>query len=85
MFYYIGSPAGGQSEYSADSDYLTDDWQPRLWDASFGHYQWLALPPPEVRMSRQGTADVLAGPLPKLDETVRAAESNAPGGSGERR
>ena len=85
MFYYIASPAGGQSEYSADSDYLTDDWQPRLWDASFGHYQWLAQPPPEVRMSRQGTADVLAGPLPKLDETVRAAESNAPGGSGDRR
>jgi catechol 2,3-dioxygenase-like lactoylglutathione lyase family enzyme len=85
MFYYIGSPAGGQSEYSADSDYLTDDWQPRLWDASFGHYQWLALPPPEVKMSRQGTADVLAGPLPKLDETVRAAQPNAPSGSGERR
>jgi len=85
MFYYIASPAGGQSEYSADSDYLTDDWQPRLWDASFGQYHWLALPPPEVKMSRQGTAEVLEGPVPKLDETVRVADANTPMGARERR
>ena len=85
MFYYMGNPAGGQTEYSADSDYLTDDWRPRLWDASFGHYQWLALPPPEVKMSRQDTADVLEGPIPKLADTVRAADANAPASTRERR
>ncbi|MGO9933675.1 MAG: VOC family protein [Steroidobacteraceae bacterium] len=84
-FYYMGNPAGGQSEYSADSDYLTDEWKPRLWDPSFGQYHWLALPPPEVKMARQGTAEVLEGPIPKLAETVRAADLNAPVGAGERR
>jgi catechol 2,3-dioxygenase-like lactoylglutathione lyase family enzyme len=84
MFYYIASPAGGQSEYSADSDYLTDDWQPRLWDASFGQYQWLALPPPEMKMSRQGTAEILEGPVPKLDETVRVTGANTSIGARER-
>jgi catechol 2,3-dioxygenase-like lactoylglutathione lyase family enzyme len=85
MFYYISSPAGGQSEYSADSDYLTDDWQPRLWDASFGQYQWLALPPPEAKMSRQGTAEVLVGPIPKLDETARVSGANISTGGREQR
>jgi catechol 2,3-dioxygenase-like lactoylglutathione lyase family enzyme len=85
MFYYIGNPAGGQSEYSADSDYLTDEWKPRLWDASFGHYQWLALPPPEVKMSRQGIAEVLEGPTPKLDETIRPTDPSAPAGTREQR
>jgi catechol 2,3-dioxygenase-like lactoylglutathione lyase family enzyme len=85
VFYYVGNPAGGQSEYSADSDYLTDDWQPRLWDASFGHYQWLGLLPPDARMSRQNTTEVVEGPIPKLEETVRAADTNGPAGAGERR
>ncbi len=84
-FYYLGNPAGGQSEYSADSDYLTDEWKPRLWDPAFGQYHWLAVPPPEVKMSRQGTPEVLEGPIPKLAETVRAADPSTSIGSGERR
>jgi catechol 2,3-dioxygenase-like lactoylglutathione lyase family enzyme len=85
IFYYMGNPAGGQSEYSADSDYLTDDWKPRLWDASFGQYQWLALPPPEVKMSRQSIAEILEGPIPKLEETIRAVDANAPASGKDRR
>jgi catechol 2,3-dioxygenase-like lactoylglutathione lyase family enzyme len=73
VFYYLTSPAGGQTEYSADSDYLTDEWKPRLWDAEFGHYQWLASLKPNTRMSRQGAADCLDGPIPKLADTVRLA------------
>jgi catechol 2,3-dioxygenase-like lactoylglutathione lyase family enzyme len=75
IFYYLTSPAGGQTEYSADSDYLTDEWKPRLWDAEFGHYQWLASLKPNTRMSRQGTPDFLDGPIPKLADTVRVASA----------
>lgn len=84
LFYYIGSPAGGQTEYSADSDYLTDDWKPRLWDAEFGHHHWLANPAANARMERHGVAPVLEGPIPKLATTARraqTAESTTAGGS----
>lgn len=72
VFYYLTSPAGGQTEYSADSDYLTDDWRPRLWDAPFGQYHWLATPKPDIHIARYGQVDFLDGPVPKLSETMRA-------------
>ena len=71
IFYYIVNPAGGHAEYSADSDYLTDEWKPRLWDAAFGQYQWLASPPSEVKMSRENSSEFLEGPVPKLEDTIR--------------
>jgi catechol 2,3-dioxygenase-like lactoylglutathione lyase family enzyme len=82
LFYYLSSPAGGQTEYSADSDYLTDEWRPRLWEAEFGHYHWLAAPPPAARIARHGEAPVLEGALPKLSAT---AGPPAPAASGEQR
>jgi hypothetical protein len=36
-------------------------------------------------MSRQDTTEVIEGPIPKLEETVRAADANGPAGAGERR
>jgi len=45
VFYYLTNPAGGMSEYSADTDYLTDDWQPRLWEPRFGNWHWLGKVP----------------------------------------
>ena len=71
VFYYMDSPAGGQTEYSADSDYLDDDWTPRLWDQSFGQHHWLASVANDPRMSNEGSPVVLEGPIPKLDETIR--------------
>ncbi|WP_293881513.1 VOC family protein [Sphingomonas sp.] len=32
LFYYLESPAGGEAEYGADSDYVDDSWVPRSWD-----------------------------------------------------
>jgi catechol 2,3-dioxygenase-like lactoylglutathione lyase family enzyme len=71
IFYYIANPGGGHAEYSADSDYLTDEWKPRLWDAAFGQYHWLASPPSEVKMSRENSTEFLEGPVPKLEDTIR--------------
>ena len=45
VFYYLANPAGGMSEYSADTDYLTDAWQPRLWEPRFGNWHWLGKVP----------------------------------------
>jgi catechol 2,3-dioxygenase-like lactoylglutathione lyase family enzyme len=41
VFYYLDNPAGGKSEYTADTDYLTDQWQPRLWEPRFGNWHWV--------------------------------------------
>jgi catechol 2,3-dioxygenase-like lactoylglutathione lyase family enzyme len=81
IFYYLTSPAGGQTEYSADSDYLTDEWKPRLWDPAFGQYHWLAAPKPDIEIARQGQVDFLEGPLPKLSETVRTPAVGEPSAS----
>ena len=72
VFYYMNSPAGGQTEYSADSDYLDDDWTPRLWDQEFGQHHWLAVLPDDAKIAGSGDAEPLKGPRPKLDETIRA-------------
>ncbi len=71
VFYYMNSPAGGQTEYSADSDYLDDDWTPGLWDQEFGQHHWLATLPENARLASSGRADPLTGPVPKIDETRR--------------
>ena len=45
VFYYLNNPAGGMSEYSADTDYLTDEWKPRLWEPRFGNWHWVGKVP----------------------------------------
>lgn len=40
IFYFMPSPAGGEAEYFADSDYADDNWVPRLWEPDFGAFQW---------------------------------------------
>ena len=71
VFYYMDSPAGGQTEYSADSDYLDDAWKPRMWDQAFGQHHWLAVLPANAQIANVGVAEVVEGRLPKLDQTVR--------------
>ena len=70
VFYYLKSPAGGQVEYSADCDYLTDDWKPRLWDPHFGHLHWVGRA--EQPGSSEGEFEFIEGQIPKLADTVRA-------------
>ena len=74
IFYYLKSPLGGQVEYSADGDYLTDEWKPRLWDAQFGHLHWVAQVAPGAR-AHAGTSEIIEGPVPRLADTVRAASA----------
>lgn len=40
LFYYLKSPGGGEAEYSADSDCLDDEWEPRVWYGLFGYSMW---------------------------------------------
>lgn len=40
IYYYVDCPAGGEAEYHADTDYLDDNWVPRVWDFKFGSLLW---------------------------------------------
>jgi catechol 2,3-dioxygenase-like lactoylglutathione lyase family enzyme len=72
VFYYLKAPVGGQVEYSADCDYLTDEWKPRLWDPHFGHIHWMGQAG-ETAGAPHGEFEILTGPVPKLADTVRAS------------
>ena len=61
LFYYIDSPAGGQAEYTADGDYVTDDWKPRVWDPAFGNHYWLAEPGERAVIDHSGSAIEIGG------------------------
>ncbi len=49
IFYYLVGPCGGETEYSADMDYLDDNWQPRIWEPKFGNVYWVATLPPTLQ------------------------------------
>lgn len=40
LFCYFFNPCGGMAEYGADTDYLDDNWVPRVWEARFGGFTW---------------------------------------------
>lgn len=71
LFYYIKNPAGGQSEYSADTDYLTDDWKPRLWEPKFGNFHWVGTVPEMLKIEPEWDVTVLEGPIPTFSELSR--------------
>lgn len=52
LFSYFRSPAGGEAEYGADSDYLDDNYIPREWNALFGVQIWMGNPPPWVPIAK---------------------------------
>jgi hypothetical protein len=33
-FWYFRNPCGGAAEYDSDSDYVTDEWVPKEWEAT---------------------------------------------------
>jgi catechol 2,3-dioxygenase-like lactoylglutathione lyase family enzyme len=71
LFYYIKNPAGGQSEYSADTDYLTDDWKPRLWEPKFGNFHWVGSVPEMLMTEPEWDVRVIEGPMPTFSELSR--------------
>ena len=74
LFYYIDSPAGGQAEYTADGDYVTDDWKPRIWDVAFGNHYWLAEPGDRAMIDHAGKVEDIVpdtrGPAPPKARAV---------------
>jgi catechol 2,3-dioxygenase-like lactoylglutathione lyase family enzyme len=40
IFYYIQNPCG-ESEYSADTDYVDDAWRPGIWDPRLAKFHWM--------------------------------------------
>lgn len=49
LFSYFQSPAGGETEYGADADYVDDSYIPREWNALFGIQIWMGNPPEWVQ------------------------------------
>jgi catechol-2,3-dioxygenase len=45
IYYYFDNPGGGEAEYHADTDYLDDNWVPRVWDWKFGSLLWATYTP----------------------------------------
>ncbi|HUB95511.1 MAG TPA: VOC family protein [Stellaceae bacterium] len=73
IFCYMDCPAGGTCEYMCDSDYLTDAWQPNLWEPGFANYHWLAdwdakMPAPEWKVKPLPT------PVPSFSEACALPE-----------
>ncbi len=74
LFYYMPNPAGGRSEYSADTDYLTDEWKPRLWEPRFGNFHWVGVVPKMIETEPEWDVTVIEGPVPTFSQ-VNAAKS----------
>lgn len=74
-FFYVKSPAGGQAELSADGDYLTDEWKPRLWAPAYGNIHWVGQAMEGAPVAPQDM-EFLDGPIPKLADTVRPGEQS---------
>lgn len=71
LYFYITSPAGGEAEYSADTDCLNDDWQPRIWEPLFGNQHWVAALPPFLETAPSPDVKLLADERPDLAAIVR--------------
>jgi catechol-2,3-dioxygenase len=71
IYFYYTNPAGGEAEYSADTDCLDDNWQPRVWGPMYGNQHWIAdLPPfllqlPEEDMTLLSDVDPNLASIPK--------------------
>ena len=72
IFCYLDCPGGGSVEYMCDSDYLTDEWEPHLWDPGFANHHWLAQGE-EHPPASQGSFRKLPQPLPSFSEASRLA------------
>lgn len=71
LYYYIQCPAGGEAEYSTDTDCLDDSWRPRLWEPLFGNQYWVASLPPFLQTAPSEDVRFLEDELPELARIVR--------------
>jgi len=68
LYYYFSAPTGGEIEYAADTDFLDDNWQPRIWGPRYGNQHWLGevneanLEPPDVDVQ------LLPKPIPPFSQ-----------------
>ena len=74
LFYYVNNPAGGTSEYGADTDYLDDDWKPRLWEPMFGNFFWVGRWPEWADKDIEWNVRVLDIPVPSFNALSEATE-----------
>ncbi|HWV40772.1 VOC family protein [Pseudorhodoplanes sp.] len=66
VFYYMTSPVGGEIEYTADGDFVDDNWQPGLWVPDFANRYWMAGDAPPV-VEGEGMVP-LPQPMPRFSE-----------------
>lgn len=66
IYFYIENPAGGEAEYSADTDCLDDNWQPRIWEPLFGNQHWVADLPAFLATPPKEDVRLLADEMPEL-------------------
>lgn len=64
--YYVNNPAGGDSEYLTDTDYVDETWKPRLWNPAFGFYHWTAELCDVNRKPAPEDCTIIEGVVPKL-------------------
>ena len=74
LFYYVNNPAGGTSEYGADTDYVDDNWKPRLWEPMFGNFFWVGKWPEWAAKDIEWNVEIIDGPVPSFSELSQAAE-----------
>lgn len=66
LFYYVPSPAGGEAEYGADTDYVDDNWVPRDWvEPLFGFAHFVHDIPPFLKEEPPWDVKYLDGHTPK--------------------
>lgn len=68
--FYVRNPAGGESEYLTDIDYVDERWKPRIWDPLFGNIHWSATISERTKVPPPAECDVIEGPVPKLRDTL---------------
>jgi catechol 2,3-dioxygenase-like lactoylglutathione lyase family enzyme len=70
IYFYIENPAGGEAEYSADTDCLDDNWQPRIWEPLFGNQHWVADLPAFLTTPPDEDVHLLAEEMPDLAKVI---------------
>jgi catechol 2,3-dioxygenase-like lactoylglutathione lyase family enzyme len=73
VFYYLDNPAGGKSEYSADTDYVNEQWQPRLWEPRFGNWHWVGSVPEAFMDEPEWDVNPIDDPSMTFSELSRSA------------
>lgn len=68
--FYVENPAGGQSEYLTDTDYVDDGWKPRIWEPRFGNYMWTSEIPEFLQHEPEWDCTVVEGAVPKYKEVA---------------